>query len=301
MRTMEIEGQPKIAAVILTFNQREKTLRCLDSLFKSVGIQLDILLWDNGSSDATIEAVTKQYPQVVAIYSPTNLGVASGRNAAAEAAVKCFNPTYLLFLDNDLLFETGFVEGLYRPFLEDRTVGQTQAKLRFMHQPDRLNDGGGCDINFILARTRPVGFGEIDHGQHDDIKTCVSCGGAMMVKSDLFNLLGGFDKAFDPFGPEDLDFSLRLAKAGYKAIYTPQAIAYHEVSHTYGGNYNEGYARHKTRHWLTFLHRHASLSHQVGFFLIGAPYLAVRIFIREGKKGNWGAFRGLLRGMFDQQ
>ena len=60
-----------------------------------------------------------------------------------------------------------------------------------------------------------------------------------MVRTDLFELLGGFDPSFDPFGPEDLDFSLRLQEAGYLSIYTPQAVAYHTVSHSFGQGYSE--------------------------------------------------------------
>jgi hypothetical protein len=37
----------------------------------------------------------------------------------------------------------------------------------------------------------------------------------------------------------------------------------------------------------------------MGFFLIGAPYLALQVMIREGRKGNLGAIRGLFRGLFD--
>jgi GT2 family glycosyltransferase len=99
---------------------------------------------------------------------------------------------------------------------------------------------------------------------------------------------------FDPFGPEDLDFSLRLQKAGYQALYVPQAVAYHAVSHTFGEGYSEDYARHKSRHWFTFMRRHASPLQQLGFFLSGAPYLAVRVMLREGSKGNLDAVRGLV-------
>jgi GT2 family glycosyltransferase len=168
-----------------------------------------------------------------------------------------------------------------------------------MDDRQRLNDGGGAKINFVLWQITPVGYEEIDRGQHDRIKRCIACGGAMMVRSDLFQRLGGFDPTFDPFGPEDLDFSLRLQKAGYCALYVPQAVAYHTVSHTFGEGYSEEYARHKSRHWFTFMRRHASPIQQLGFFLLGAPYLVMRTIWREGKKGNLGALRGLVRGILD--
>jgi GT2 family glycosyltransferase len=122
----------------------------------------------------------------------------------------------------------------------------------------------------------------------------------MMVRTDIFQQLGGFDTTFDPFGPEDLDFSLRLQKAGYYALYVPQALAFHEVSHSFeGGQYSEKYARHKARHWFVFMRRHAPPAQQMAFYLVGAPYLVARMIIREGRKGNLGALRGIVRGMMD--
>lgn len=285
-----------IAVIVLTVNQRDRTARCLGSLLASEQPPPHVIVWDNGSQDGTGEAIRAAFPEVLVHHHPVNLGVASGRNAAAALAIQAFNPSYLLFLDNDMLLEPGFVSALLRPFLEDARIGQTQAKLRFMHDRQRINDGGGCRINFALGRTRPVGFGEMDRGQFDAPKPCIACGGAMMVRADIFNQLGGFDALFDPFGPEDLDFSLRLAKAGYQALYVPQAVAYHEVSHTFGGGYSENYARHKSRHWLAFLQRHASPAEKLGFILLGAPYLVLRLMVREGRKGNLGAMRGWLRG-----
>ena len=144
-----------------------------------------------------------------------------------------------------------------------------------------------------------MGFGELDNGQYDIPQECVSCGGAMMVRADIFQELGGFDPEFDPFGPEDLDFSLRLRKKGYYALYVPAAVAYHRVSHSYGEGYTEDYARHKSRHWLLFMNRHASLLQKAGFYLFGAAYLAVRTFIREARRGNVKAIRGIIRGLID--
>jgi GT2 family glycosyltransferase len=258
------------------------------------------LLWDNGSQDGTVDAVTAAFPDVLVHHHPTNLGVASGRNAAAALALKKFDPTHLLFIDNDMIVESNFVSALLAPFENDPQLAQTQAKLRFMNDPTRLNDGGGCRIEFWSGRTSPVGFGEVDQGQYDKQAKCISCGGAMMVRTDVFQRLGGFDEKFSPFGPEDIDFSLRCYKLGYHALYVPQALAYHEVSHSFeGGQYSELYARNKSRHWLLFMRRHASIAEQAAFYLVGAPLRLIQMMVREGRKGNWAALRGSARGLFD--
>jgi O-antigen biosynthesis protein len=286
-----------IVVIVLTWNQRETTLRCLESLIPAEENDYSILVWDNGSEDNTIEAVQERYPSVLAHLSGENLGVAGGRNAAAKLAIERINPTHIVFLDNDMVVEPGFIQALYQPFVTNKLLGQTQAKLRFMYDPSRINDGGGARIDFMFWQIKPVGYGQIDEGQFDQVRPCNACGGAMMVRADVFRQLGGFDMVFNPFGPEDLDFSLRLQKAGYQALYIPQAVAYHVVSHTYGSGYSEEYARHKSRHWLTFMHRHANPIQKIAFYLIGAPVLAVRVILREAKRGNLGAIRGLMQGI----
>jgi GT2 family glycosyltransferase len=290
-------NQPNIVVIILTWNQRDTTLRCIESLVPANQYEYKILIWDNGSDDGTVQAIQETYPTVLTHHHEQNLGVAGGRNAAARLATELLDPTHLVFLDNDMLVEPGFIRSLHDPFVNNARVGQTQAKLRFMNDRSRINDGGGGIINYVLWQITPVGYGQLDYGQFDQIRPCNSCGGAMMVRAEVFQELGGFDMAFNPFGPEDLDFSLRLQKAGYEALFVPQAVAYHVVSHSFGSGYSEEYARHKSRHWLIFMRRHASPWQKLAFYILGAPYLAVNVAIREGRKGNWRAIRGLLRGV----
>ena len=221
------------------------------------------------------------------------------RAAAAALAVERFAPSHLLFLDNDMVVARGFVSELLKPFAGDRQLGQTQAKLRFLGDPQRLNHGGGIGLRFWLGSTTPVGFGEVDRGQYDRPAKCIACGGAMMVRADVFRELGGFDPVFDPFGPEDLDFSLRLQEAGYGALYVPQALAYHEVSHTFGAGYPEHYVHLKVQHWLRLMRRHASPAERLGFLCLGAPYSVTRMMVRELRRGNFGALRGAARGVVD--
>jgi GT2 family glycosyltransferase len=288
-----------VAVLILTFNQRETTLACLASLLTGRDVPFRVLVWDNGSEDGTAEAVAGAYPGVLVHRHSTNLGVAGGRNAAAEIAIRDLRPTHLLFLDNDMEVDAGFVGALLSPFLRDPSVGQTQAKLRLQRDRTRLNDGGGARISFVLWRVSPVGYGEIDRGQYDRQRACIACGGAMMVRSEVFGRLGGFDPQFGPFGPEDLDFSLRLQKAGYRALFVPGAVAYHATNHTFGRGYTEAYARNKVGHWFSFMRRHASPLEKLAFFLVGAPYLTLSVARREWRRGNVQGLRGLVRGSID--
>lgn len=290
---------PTVAVVMLTFDQRAMTLRALESIGPSELASVEILLWDNGSSDGTAEAVRAHYPRVHVHHSAENLGVAGGRNAGASMAIERFHPDFLCFLDNDLVLAPGFVDALVETLLREPDVGQVQAKLRYLERPDVLNDGGGCEITFWLGRTEPVGRGEVDSGQHDHVRPCIACGGAMMVRTAVFQELGGFDMTFNPFGPEDLDFSLRLQRLGHRALYVPSAMAWHAVSHSFEpGGYTARYARLKSRHWLRFLRRHGSVAQQLAFWIVGAPLTFARMAMREGRRGNLGAVSGSLRGVW---
>ena len=294
---MTDHARPTVAVVMLSLDQCAMTLRALESIGSSRLGNQEILLWDNGSTDGTTETVRERFPRVHVHHSPENLGVAGGRNAAAAMAIELFQPDFLCFLDNDLVLTPGFLDALLDALLADPGVGQVQAKLRFLDRPDVLNDGGGCHIIFWRGSTEPVGKGEVDRGQYDRVRACVSCGGAMMVRAALFRDLGGFDMTFNPFGPEDLDFSLRLQRLGHRALYVPSAMAYHAVTHTFEpGGYTARYARLKARHWLRFLRRHGSPLQQLAFSLLGMPLILIRMVIREGRRGNFGAIIGSARG-----
>ncbi len=288
---------PRIAILILTLNQAESTLRTLESLDSEMGPGVKVLLWDNGSTDGTAKRVRARFPEVLVHDSADNLGVAGGRNAAARLAIERLRPTHLLFLDNDMVVTPGFVESLLEPFRTDPRLAQTQAKLRFIAEPDLLNDGGGFRVTFWLGKTEPVGFREVDRGQRDEVRPCLPCGGATLVRTDVFEELKGFDEVFNPFGPEDLDFSLRVREAGYRALYVPSAMAYHAVTTTFeGGRYTELYARHKARNWLILMRRHAPVHQRMAFYMLGLPWLVGRMLVREGPRRGLSALRGWIRG-----
>ncbi|MGD2076621.1 MAG: glycosyltransferase [Gammaproteobacteria bacterium] len=281
---------------MLTLNQREKTLRCLSSFDHVTHPSHRILLWDNGSEDGTLAAVQERFPHVLTHHCPTNLGVASGRNAAADLAIARFSPSHLLFIDNDMVVSPDFLDALFAPFVTgDTALAQTAAKIKFMEDGRYLYSAGGSQVRFWLGTTQPVGHGEIDQGQHDKTTRCIAQGGATLVRVDIFRELDGFDPVFNPYGPEDLDFSLRAREAGYYSLYIPQAVVFHERSQTFeGGRYTERYARNKAQKWLLFMNRHATWMQRLGFYFVGAPFLLCRALIREGRNGNLAAIKGLI-------
>jgi GT2 family glycosyltransferase len=259
-----------------------------------------VFLWDNGSRDGTARHVERKYPAVRVHYHPENIGVASGRNAIAEVAIEEYDPTHLLFLDNDTTVAPGFLTTLVAPFAGNPRLAQTTGKIRFLDRPRILYGAGGCAVRFWLGSTAHVGYGETDRGQYDTPCRCIASGGCMCVPTEVFRRLGGFDTTFDPYGPEDLDFGLRAARAGYHGLYVPESVIHHDPTpgRTFeGGDYSRTYASHRSKHWFQFMSRHASPWQKAGFFLIGGPYRLFVLVFREARRGNLlNAVRGLWRG-----
>jgi GT2 family glycosyltransferase len=287
-----------VATVILSWNQRETTLRCLRSLADCGYALSRVFVWDNGSADGTVDAVRRSFPDVIVMRSEKNLGVASGRNAAAAAAMEKLQPTYLLFLDNDMLFTPGFIEALLGPFGGDRSLAQTAAKILQMDDNTRINAAGGVAINFSFGTITPVGYGEIDTGQFDAPRYCLPNGGGTMVRADVFSRLDGFDSIFDPYGPEDIDLSLRARKAGYSSLYIPDAVIYHEhVRSTNDGQFDKVYTSNKLHHWMIILGRHGTPAQKLAFYCIGGPVGLIRVVFRELRQGNLSVLKGLAAGL----
>lgn len=269
-------GPCRVAAVILTVNQREDTLRCLRSLERSDADGLGIVVLDNGSNDGTADAIEREYPKVVVIRSSQNLGASAGRNRAAEAAIHHFAPEYLLFLDNDTEVRPGFLAPLLAPLEADGSLGQTAPKLLLRSDPTRIDMAGGAEIVWWRGDTTGRGRDELDRGQFDEPGPCVA-GGCTLVRTTDFLAIGGFDPVFDPYGYEDMDLSLRLRARGRGCRYVPDAEILHANTQTFErGRYTPRYALRKARNWMVFLFRHAPLGDRFAFLVVGIPFLVAR-------------------------
>jgi GT2 family glycosyltransferase len=299
---MSAPRNPLVAIVLLTLNQREKTLRCLESLARVTFGSFRVVVWDNGSTDGTVTAIRERFPEVAAHHSPTNFGVASGRNAAAQLAVRMWDPRFFCFLDNDMTVEPDFLDHLVRPFQGDVQLAVSTGKIRCLGDEARLYGAAGCLLDFRFGRTGHIGHGEIDVGQYDERRDCLASGGCMCVSVDVFTRLDGFDSAFDPYGPEDLDFGLRVRAIGMRIRYVPNAVMYHEPEpgHTFGGGMKSTvHVRNKARLWFVLMRRHAPAAQQLFFVVVGAPWTLGRMLWREIRRGNVRVLAGLVSGLAD--
>ena len=287
-----------IAIIVLALNKLDKTRECLESLRHCTGVTPRVFLWDNGSTDGTADIVRKEFPEVIVRRSPVNLGAAAGRNALSEFAIRNCAPDFLLFVDNDAIVHPGAISALACFFTDSGRprLAQTTAKILFPGIPPVIYAAGGSIIRFWLGSTKPRGHSEPDLGQYGRPEPCIPGAGCTLVRRDVFEEIGGFDTGYDPYGYEDLDFTLRLIAAGYECFYVPDAIAYHERGQTFGsGRYTAAYASVKRRNWLLFLRRHAPLHQRLGFYLLGAPLRLAKTSFRELRCGNLQAIGALLR------
>ena len=209
--------------MILTCNQRELTLRCLDSLGETMEAHPDaeVVLVDNGSSDGTLDAVAeRRYPwadRLVTVRSETNVGVAPGRNIGLRRA----KGDVLMLLDNDtiadrravdsLLKEAGRPEnGVVAPKLVS-PAGEVQAS-------SKPYPGLGVKIAHLLFRNRR------EEPLPDPYYVIGAC---QMFRREVFDKVGELDGRIF-YGPEDADFCGRVAAAGYKIRYVPEAVIIHD-------------------------------------------------------------------------
>lgn len=289
----------RTAIVVLTWNELDETRHCLRSL-QAAGYALDrVVLWDNGSTDGTDESIAREFPDILYHRHATNLGVASGRNAAASLAIDALSAAYLMFLDNDTVVTAGFLEALSEAFAAQQDAAQAMAKVRLLHNPEMLQCAGGTVINFALGVKHTIGFGEYDTGQYDQRKPCLPSGGATLVKASVFVELGGFDTVFDPYGAEDLDFAYRVRSAGYTAWYVPESVVYHgHWSKLSEGDRSESATADMMSHWVIMLRRHASLAQKIAFFSGGAAVGLTRYVVRELSKGHFAVIKRVARALW---
>jgi GT2 family glycosyltransferase len=224
---------PKVAVVILNHNGKVLAERCLRSVVASPYTNKEIIVVDNASTDHSPEHLRSVLPDIVVLNNSENLGVTGGRNRGFREAVSRGND-YVLSLDNDAHIDAGLIGRLVEVAESDSQIGVLGPKTYSDDGSGTIQCAGGR-ITYTQNVCSHRGLGEVDRGQYDAIQDVDYFPGfGFMARREVFENLNFLDEGFYGYGHEDTDFCLRAIQAGYRVVYVPQAVMWHQGSATIG-------------------------------------------------------------------
>jgi len=183
---------------------------------------LSVLVIDVGADDATLDRVATVLPEAHLARMPNGTGFADAANKGLEMVEQV---AHVLICHDDVVLEADAVQLLLEEAYRSN-AGLTCPKFVMWDAPDRLASVGmGADrLGVVHQLVEP---GELDQGQHDAAREVfVAPSGAVLVRTDLWRALGGFNPGAGRPG-EDLDLCWRAQLAGARVVVAPQARARH--------------------------------------------------------------------------
>lgn len=219
----------KVGVVILNYKVCVETLKCVVSVAKSDYQNIEIIVVDNNSKDK-IEEEIKNIKDVLFIQSNDNLGYTGGNNLGIKKALEN-KADYIFVLNPDTEIEKNAISSLV-DLAEKVHAGIIGPKILFGDKETIWYAGGILDLANVLGSHR--GVDEKDQGQYDDVEeTEFVTGGAMFVRAVVFDKIGLFDEKYFMY-LEDSDLCFRVRKMGFKILYNPKAVVYHENAKSAG-------------------------------------------------------------------
>lgn len=224
---------PLLSLVVLGFRNFELTTRiCLESLLPWLDDpEIEVLVVDNGSPDDSAQKTAQwceAYPQVKCLLSEHNRGFAGGMNWGAEQA----GGQWLLLVNNDTIFPAKTLDALKQVIREAPSdVAMLGPVTNAAGNGQRLWKPGTSHEEWLQ-----IGRWLNEHPSHQLMPAYRCDFFCIAIRRDVWMQLGGLDMAFGLGYYEDFDFSLRLAKAGYRQMITEDVFILHVGSATFQGN-----------------------------------------------------------------
>jgi GT2 family glycosyltransferase len=220
---------PRCAVVIPTFNGAHLLSTCLESLFAHPPERcaMEVVLVDDASSDGTAERFADHEPRLTIVSHEENRGFAISCNDGAAVAGEV---DFLVFLNNDTVPLSGWLDALVDEVVADENVGAVGSKLLY---PDGTVQHAGVFIGQDRwPRHLYAGF----PGEHAAVnrsrEVVAATAACLLIRRDSFESLGGFDTKYVN-GYEDIDLCLRLAdQRGEVVRYCARSVLYHLESVT---------------------------------------------------------------------
>jgi GT2 family glycosyltransferase len=242
---------PLVTVVVVTWQQRELVLDCLESVAAQT-LACRVLVVDNASTDGTAEAVRSRFPEAELVVLPENCGFAGG----VDEAVRRVTTRFVALLNNDAVADPGWLAASVRA-LEDPTVAAVTSKLLLAGRGGTVNNVGVVLLDTGYGADR--GLGEPDDGRFDQaVEVFGFSGGAAVLRTLAVRAVGGFASDWFMYY-EDTDLSWRLRLAGWRIVYEPGAVVRHRHAAS-SDPASSFFAFHNERNRLLMLLRDAPLS-----------------------------------------
>jgi len=271
-----IGSRPLISIIIVNYDTTKFTLECLESLknIKTTDFEFNVIVVDNGSQKELKIPVRLQSDNLEILRTDNNIGFTGGNNLGMSHAVKQYNSDYFLLLNSDTTVTKEFLDELLLSIQGDDR-GIAVSKIYFekgfeyhhkSYEKDELGKviwfaGGTIDWPNLTAFHR--GVDEVDYGQFDNLsQTDFATGCCMLIKRELIEEVGILDKRYFLY-LEDVDYSVRAIKKGYKIIFCPKSIIYHKNAGSTGGSGSSVHEYYQTRNRILFFLKYSPLRYKL--------------------------------------
>jgi GT2 family glycosyltransferase/ubiquinone/menaquinone biosynthesis C-methylase UbiE/glycosyltransferase involved in cell wall biosynthesis len=210
-----------VSIVIPVYNEFSYTYNCLKSIMLNSGnVKYEIIIADDCSTDCTRE-IKKVAENVKLITTEKNVRFLLNCNNAAKYA----RGAYILFLNNDTQVQPDWLQTLVDVMETREDAGMVGSKLIY---PDgRLQEAGGI----VWKDASAWNYGHLQDPDDPSFTYLKEAdyvsGAAIMIRTSLWNEIGGFDETFVPAYYEDTDLAFEVRRHGYKVYMQPKSVVVH--------------------------------------------------------------------------
>ncbi|KYG82598.1 glycosyltransferase family 2 protein [Roseivirga echinicomitans] len=219
-------GINKIAIILVNWNAYDLTVRCISSLEDTGFPSINIFLVDNASADNSGPRLRERFKEVTFIQNIENLGFTGGNNVAITRALDA-GFEYIMLLNNDTEVTESFLEPLLLTLEGNVKVAAVQPLILELNRKDFIwSAGGDTDRFFGLSKTRFL-YQELDTVRSSiKLDTDWITGCCILARSSVIRQIGALDNKFFAYH-EDVDWSIRMRKAGYELKVAPESVIFH--------------------------------------------------------------------------
>ncbi len=222
-----------VAIIIVNWKKYDITSTCIESILNSTNSNFKIILVDNESDNKKVKKF-KYRNEIEIIQNKKNEGFSKANNIGIDYALKN-NYDYTLLINNDTIVEKNLIEVLLKTTLA-KNFSVVQPLILNYNGKEIWNAGGRINYffgNFITLKR----LGNSLNSSHELTEWFTGC--CCLFKTKIFKDIGKLDERFFAYY-EDVDFSLRLKKYGYKIGFTSKTQIYHYESFSSISNNSKG-------------------------------------------------------------